>query len=161
MKECFGKAVQGGLYRPQDLNAFAVPLLLGQDDAEPNPGEKKVGVQAHRLPIGVLGRGELVLPLARVAQQTVTVGGRPILDRGFQNLLCMGVPAGTHQLGCLPVAGVGEDRVQVLGGGPSREEGSHQGATPDDRQSDPCFATVHGACCLRKPGFPGRSPKPA
>ena len=145
MKERFGKAAQSGLYRPQDLNAFAVPLLLGQDDAESNPGEEKVGVQAHRLPIGLLGRGELVLPLARVAQQTVAVGGRPILDRGFQNLGGLGVPAGTHQLGCPLMAGVGEDRVEVLGGGHSREEGPHQGATPDGRQSDPCFATVHGA----------------
>ena len=65
MKECFGKAAQSGLYRLQNLNAFAVPLLLGQDDAEPNPGEEKVGGQAHRLPVGVLGCAENLFCLSR------------------------------------------------------------------------------------------------
>ena len=128
-------AVQGRLNRPQDLKAFAVSLLLGQDDAQPNPGEEKIGVEAQRIPIGLFGRGEFVLHFAGVAQQTVTVGFGSGLDRGFQNRLGLGVPAGAHQLGCLLVAGVGKDRVQVLDGGRGPQERSRQEATPGGRQS--------------------------
>ena len=113
------------------------------------PGEVKVGGQPHRFPVGLLGSGEPVLHLAGVAQQTVGIGRGLRLDRSLQDRLGPGVAAGAHQLGCLLVAGVGEDRVRVLGGGGGRQEhdsreDSRQEATPGGRQACPWVATVHG-----------------